>query len=86
VAGRPSLKVLPWNGRKTGGGLRVGGEGMGNPWDIPQLLRDIRDLRGVMRRNGSRSQAKVWGGGRLHGAQRWTTKGLMGVWKPTGFA
>jgi len=59
---------------------------VGNPQDIPRLPRDIRDLRGIMHRNGSRSQAKVRGGGRLHGARRWTTKGLMGVWKPTGFA
>jgi len=59
---------------------------VGNPQEIPRLPRDIQDFRGVMRRNGSRSQAKVQGGGRLHSARRWTMEGLTGVWKPTCIA
>jgi len=52
---------------------------MGNTWDFPRLPRDIQDFQGVMRGDGSGSQAKVRGGGRLHGAQRWTMEGLSGV-------
>ncbi len=65
---------------------RVREEAVGNPWEIPRLSRDIQDFRGIMRGNGSRSQAKVQGGGRLHGARRWTMECLTGVWRPACIA
>jgi len=52
---------------------------VGNPGDFPRLPRDIQDFQGVMRGDGSGSQAKVRGGGQLHGAWRWTMEGLSGV-------
>ena len=39
---------------------QVGGEGMGNPQEIPRLPRDIQDFRGVMRGDESLTSLAVY--------------------------